>query len=405
MQASVLILCRCLISGLSSGLSSRLLAMFFLAGLTTSLLVVQSTQVRAQSVNDFTVEVRVADQGRSERNSAYLLAFDRVLRRQVETRVRVEPAQREELMQDPSLYVQRFRYRSVVPGQDDIRLATRSVRNGTAPAAVIAVTFPTDLAAIIQQQLIPVAEEPLAPVIAPVIALVAVEQQGNQFIIGGDRGRRFQQRATELAAANNLQLQFPEITPEDLTLISASDIFNADAERINAFIARYAGNELLTGAIYRLSPTTWQSDWSFTGLANTGQEISTAESPLQEQQTRTFSLTTMTLDEALVAAMTQIGPGNGYLSGDTSVDSFERAGVVIRVENIRSLTDYDNVLAQLRQLDTEVMTESLEFNSIVFRASEQAAQRVRNSLSASNSFQPINDDQVGQGLSFRYLAR
>lgn len=397
MQASVLMLCRCL--------SSRLLAIWCIAGLVTGLMVVHSAGVRAQSAADFSVEVRVANQSGKERDSAYLLAFDQVLRRQVETRVRVEPAQRDELLQDPSLYVQRFRYRRIIPGSDDFRLATSTVRNGTPPAAVIVVTFPPDLAAIIQQQLIPVIEEPPAAVVVPVIALVAVEQQGSQFIIGGDRGRRFQQRATELAAANNLQLVFPEITPEDLTLLSASDIFNADADRINRFVTRYAGNDLLTGAIYRLSSIAWQSDWSFTGHTNTtGQQPGTRESSLQEQQTITFSLTTMTLDEALVAAMTQISSGNGYLS-DGAVDNFERTGLVIRVENVRSLADYDNVLAKLRQLDTDVMTESLEFNAIVFRATEQAAQRVRNSLSTSSSFQPINDDQSGQGISVRYLAR
>jgi len=230
-------------------------------------------------------------------------------------------------------------------------------------------------------------------VIAPVIALVAVEQQDKQFIIGGDRGRKFQQRATELASANNLQLEFPNITVEDLESISAADIFNSDVERINNFSTRYAGSELLTGALYRLSPTTWQSDWTYTG---------------QDQQARSFSLSTGTLDEALVAAITQISPGGGFLSNtydDVSADRLEQTGVAIRVENIRSLSDYDNILATLRQLDADIVTESLELNSMVFRATEQSAQRVRNSLLASNSFEPIDADQISGELSFRYLAR
>ncbi len=352
-----------------------------------------AAELQAQSASDFNIEIQVANQSGQERSSAYRLAFDRVLRRQVETRIRVEPAQREALMSDPSVYVQSFRYRRFVADSDNSRLATRSVRDGATPAAVIAVTFPTDLAAIIQQQLIPVVEQPEVPVAAPVIALVAVEQQGNQFIIGGDRGRKFQQRATQLAAANNLQLQFPEITNEDLELISAADIFNRDVDRINSFITRFEGSELLTGAMYRLSPTAWQSDWSFTGL---------------DQQTQTFGLTTATLDEALVAAMTQLSPGGGYLAttyDDASVDGGGRTGVAIRVENIASLADYDNVLAALRQVDAGVVTESLEFNSMVFRATEQGADGVRNALMSSNSFEPISDDQFGGELSFRYLAR
>lgn len=351
-----------------------------------------SAELQAQSASDFTIDVQVANQSSQERNSAYFLAFDRVLRRQVETRVRVEPTQRDELMRDPSLYVQSFRYRRFVPGSDSSRLSTPTVRNGSNPAAVISVTFPTDLAAIIQQQLMPVIEEPEAPVIAPIIALVAVEQQGTQFIIGGDRGRKFQQRAMQLAAANKLQLQFPEITNEDLELINAADIFNRDTDRINGFVSRYQGNELLTGAMYRLSPTTWQSDWSYTG---------------QDQQPQTFSLTTATLDEALVAAMTQLSPGGGYLATtyDNAAVAGERTGLAIRVENVTSLAAYDNVLAALRRLDAGVLTESLEFNSMVFRATAQSAESVRNSLMASTSFEPISVDQFGGEISFRYLGR
>lgn len=377
MQASVTNQCRNFIGGV--------LTLMLIFGLCAGL--------QAQSAEDFSVEVQVANQSGPERSNAYQLAFDQVLRRQVETRVRVEPAQREELMRDPSVFVQSFRYRQYVPGSENSRLATSSVRGGVIPAAVIAVTFPIDLAAIIQQRLIPVVEEPEAPVVAPIIALVAVEQQGSQYIITGDRGRKFQQRATQLAAANNLQLQFPELASEDLELISASDIFNRDADRINSFVTRFEENELLTGALYRLSPTTWQSDWTYTDL---------------NQQSRTFSLTTATLDEALVAAMTQLSPGGGYLAtayDDSSVDGFERSGVAIRVENVTSLADYDNVLATLRRLDEGVVTESLEFNSMVFRATEQGAQRVRNSLTASSSFETISVDPAAGGLSFRYLAR
>jgi len=352
-------------------------------------------QVQAQPGSEFTVEVQVVDQSNSERTSAYWLAFDRVLRRQVETRLIVEPFQREELMEDPSRYVQSFRYRRYDPTSDNVLLATRSVREGTAaPGSVIAVTFPTDLAAIIQQQLIPAEEEQELPAILPVIALVAVEQQGEQFLIGGDRGKKFQARAMQLAAANNLQLQFPEFTIEDLQLISAEDIFSANTDRISNFVARYEGNDLLTSALYRLSPSTWQSDWSFSGNG---------------KQPQSFGLTTATLDEALVSAMTQLSSdgssSDGYLSSGGSADSFNRAGVAIRVENIRSLSDYDNVLATLRRVDSSIVTEILDVESMVFRASEQGASNVSNALASSQSFEVINADPFVGELSFRYLAR
>jgi len=353
-----------------------------------------SLQANAQSADDLRVEVLVADQGNTERTNAYWLAFDRVMRRQVETRIRVEPSQREELMKNPSLYVQSFRYRAYDSLADGTLLATASVREGGVPAAVIAVTFPTDLAAVIQQQLIPVVEEEEILVETPVLALVAVEQQGSQFLIGGERGQKFQARATQLASANDLQLEFPLLDEPDLELISAIDILSGDVQRINEFVLqRYQRDKVLTGALYRLSESTWQSDWSYTSA---------------DEQPQTFSLATATLDEALVSAMTQVSPNGGFLGSsynDGSGENFQRSGVPIRVENIRSLADYDAVLALLRRLDVNVMTESLEFESMVFRASDQGAATVRDSLIASQSFEPLNTDQVAGELSFRYLAR
>jgi len=106
--------------------------------------------------------------------------------------------------------------------------------------------------------------------------------------------------------------------------------------------------------------------------------------------------------------MTQISPGGGYLSSgydDNSADGFQRAGVAIRVENIKSLSDYDNVLAMLRRVDTDVVTETLEYESMVFRTSEQGASRVLDSLAASQNFEPVNADQFAGDVSFRYRAR
>lgn len=349
----------------------------------------------AQSGANLQVDVRVVNQGANERSSAYWLAFDRVLRRHVETRVRVEPAQREALMKNPSLYVQTFRYRKYNGATDNGLIGTRKVREGAAPAAIISVTFPKDLAAIIQQQLIPVIEEETQPVETPVLAMVAVEQLDSQFIIGGERGKKFQARAMQLAAANNLQLEFPVIEPADLELITAADILAGDEERINSFVTqRYQVDKVLTGALYRLSPSTWQSDWRYSS---------------KDGSTQSFSLSTATLDEALVSAMTQISPGGGYLNSAYS-DAYTEgdstsAGVPIRVENINSLADYDNVLAMLRRLDANVVTEALEPDAMVFRTSDQAAASVTESLIASRSFEVVSTDQFAGDLTFRFQAQ
>ena len=369
--------------------NSRLLAIvlvLFCGGVVSPLAV-------AQSERDFTVDVVVTDQGSQQRDSAYWLALDQVLRRNVETRIRVETDQRKSLLKNPSRFVQSFRYRKFDSISDSVRLSTRSVREGAPAGAVIMVTFPTDLAAIVQQQLLPqaVVEEP--EVVKPVLALVAVELGANQFIIGGDRGKKFQTRALQLAAANNLQLQFPVVEAAASELITAADVMAGDVERISNFVKQFDSDSYLTGALYRLNENTWQSDWSYTE---------------DNGQPQSFGLSTATLDEALVAAMTQISPTGGFLASPYSQGSdaaFQRSGFSVRVENIRSLADYDNVLALLRRLDSEIVTEKLESDSMVFRGTDQSAARVRDSLIADRSFEPLEVDRFSDDLSFRYQAR
>ena len=106
--------------------NSRLLAIvlvLFCGGVVSPLAV-------AQSERDFTVDVVVTDQGSQQRDSAYWLALDQVLRRNVETRIRVETDQRKSLLKNPSRFVQSFRYRKFDSISDSVRLSTRSVREG-----------------------------------------------------------------------------------------------------------------------------------------------------------------------------------------------------------------------------------------------------------------------------------
>ena len=73
-------------------LSARVTSWLFLV-LITGICAVQQTQAQSlgqsQTGSDFRVEVQVVNQSDRERSSAYWLAFDRVLRQQVETSYRL----------------------------------------------------------------------------------------------------------------------------------------------------------------------------------------------------------------------------------------------------------------------------------------------------------------------------
>ena len=101
-----------------------------------------------QTNSEFTVEVVVADPGTRERDSAYWLALDRVLSRDLPVGSVDDPT-RSELLREPARYVQAYRYRPFVPTADTDELSTRQVREGAPPNSVIAVTFPVTLLNII----------------------------------------------------------------------------------------------------------------------------------------------------------------------------------------------------------------------------------------------------------------
>lgn len=365
------------------------------------------TPVLAQTAEDFQIDVIVANYSEKQRKSAYWLALNKVLRERVEGQLALNSDERESLLENPGLYVESFRYRPYDATVDSARLATRSVREGSAAGAVITVLFPRDLAVLIEQQLVPsFVEEEAVPTAQPVIALVAVDQQGSQFVIGGERAKKFQSRAIQLAAANNLQMAFPELGAEGAPVILPADILEGDAAMVQNIINRNQYGRVLTGALFSISSNTWQSDWQYFDNSAAGGADPTVS--VRAIEPLSFSLTTRTLDEALVEAMAQISPTGGYLSsGYADGDQFIGGpqGVALRVENINSLEVYENVLTSLQSIDPDLVTDSLEAGAIVFRASAQGADRLRSSLTASRQFNVMSVDQYTGEMIFRYLGQ
>ncbi len=334
------------------------------------------------TANDFTVEVVVANPGDSQRSSAYWLALNRVLQREMPPGA-IDEAQRKEILREPSRYVQSFRYRAFDVGRDSSRLATRQVREGEPADSVVAVTFPATLLGNIQRQFqAPVIEEVVTPGSGRILALVAVEQDTDQFLIGGTRATKFQSRMIQLGAANNMAFEFPLLDDADQALLTPSNVLFYDQAVVDAMAEKYQASGSFTGALVRLSEQSWQSDWHY--------RVAGAEA-------QTLSLTTRSLDEALLTAVTEIanmnGSTSGYLSG---VGGFNRSGVAIRVENINSLSQHQQVLALLRSIESTVVTEALEPGATVFRAPDADSFSLQQRLSSQTALSPQVSSGVGQ---------
>ena len=345
----------------------------------------------AQSNQGYTVEVVVADQGAKQRASAYWLALDRVLQRELPAGSVDEPT-RKDILRDPSRYVQAYRYRQFDAAGDGRRLSTRLVREGTAGDSVIAVTFPRSLLSIIQRQNQPVQvlEESVVPAAGNILALIAVEQDGTEFLIGGSRGKKFQSRLLQLGAANNLNFEFPLMDSADQEVLQPSSVLYNETIVLDQIAEKYNTTNRFTGALVRLSATAWQSEWNL---------------QMAGQQPRSVTLTTQSLDEALITAVTEMANngnqgliGGGLLASD---NAFQRSGVALRIENLNSLAQYEQVLSFLRQIDPSVITESLEPGYTVFRASADPLMLQRR-LANQPRFVELPADGTGSELNYQF---
>ena len=356
-----------------------------------------STAVLAQGTADFKVEVVVADQGAKQRSSAYWLALDRVMRRNMPDAI-TDSDQRAKVLREASRYVLSFRYRRFAAETDTDRLATRLVRDGAAADSVIVVTFPADLEDILRQQTAAPAvvetNDQLSQPAADILALIAVEQEASQFLIGGKRGSKFQARMTQLGATNSLSFQFPALDRADTELITAADVLFNQSDRLEAIMSRYETDRRLSASLFRLSEQVWQTEWRYVVAGQTVQ---------------TLNLTTRTLDEALVTALAELGDtGAGYRADSYlgQSGSFRRDGVSLRVENVNSLADYQRVLTALQTIEPSMVTETLEAGAIVFRASKATLFDLQQSITQLPQLNLISTGAVaGNELVAQFVPR
>lgn len=338
---------------------------------------------------DYIVEVVVADPGAKQRASAYWLALNRVMQRNM-PEGSITDSQRQEVLRDPARYVQSFRYRAYNETTDVRRLSTRQIREGAVPDSVIVVTFPATLPGNIQRrfQVQPLQEQIVTAGSGRILSLIAVEQSGDQFLIGGNAAKKFQARMIQLGAANNLTFEFPVLDDQDLAIISPANVLFKDQSVLDAMVQKYQSSGRISGALVRIGESSWQSDWQYDLAAN---------------KNGSLSLTTKSLDEALLTAVTEIANDGASLPAGMFGGSFDfkRAGVSIRVENIDSLDRHQQVLALLRTIDDSTMVEGLEPGVTVYRALNTDLLSLQQRLSTQPALTSLPDYSGEAALGYR----
>ena len=178
---------------------------------------------------------------------------------------------------------------------------------------------------------------------------------------------------------------------DDLLLVEPANVLYNETQALSAILEKYNTSSRITGALVRLSATAWQSEWTL---------------QVPGQQPRAVNLTTQTLDEALITAVTEIAGtgdqssiGGAYLASDAA---FQRNGVALRVENLNSLARYEQALALLRTIDPQVVTESLEPGYTVFRSPSTNATALQQRLSRQSRFVAMPQDGLSSELIYQF---
>lgn len=346
------------------------------------------------------VNVLVADQGRAERSLAYRLSLDSLVRNVLPIDT-VPESERRAVLRSAGDYVQSFRYSRPDPAALAGGLATAKSREPDATPSLLTVTFPAELAELIQAKLAPVqAEVPGEPEDQSILALIAVDQQGSQMLIGGKTGVKFQNRAMQLAAASDLELQFPRMDSADRDALSPADVLNDQRNALELAQQRYAVNSRLTAALIRLASGSWQSEWKFSrpGAADS-----------------TYRLTTSNLDEALVTVIGEISDARQNGS-DGALDPIARYGapvvpngVALQIDNVNSLAHYHQVLELMQGIDAAAVPETVHADTVVFRIPDADPAVLEQKLAANQRFTPFVDSAGSTfgsaALSYRYNPR
>jgi hypothetical protein len=364
---------------------------FALAGLSVAPVLAQG------SLN---ARVLVADQGSGERNLAYRLALDSLIRNVLPVDA-VPDSERRGVVRSAGDYVQSFRYGRASP--DDIArtgLATVKAREPDATPSLLTVTFPAELAELIQAKLAPEQfAEPVEPENQSILALIAVDQQGSEMLIGGKTGVKFQNRAVQLAATSDLELVFPRMDQADRDALEPSDVLSDQRQALDLALQRYGVNRRLTGALIRLASGSWQSEWRYSrpGAA-----------------ANTYRLTTSNLDEALVTVIGEISDASQ--NGGNALDPLARygapavpAGVAVRIDNVTSLAHYHQVLELVQGINAAAVPETVQPRSVVFRVPGADIVALEQQLSANRRFALANDTSgvsfEPTALSYRFIPR
>jgi uncharacterized protein len=314
----------------------------------TILCMMQWSNLQAAVVDDlYTVELPVADQTTTQRLEVFNQALREVIVKVSGSDEVLARPDLERPLKNSSRYVRQFRY--------------INKKNGTTEAfeagqLYLQTVFNEDLLEkLMRENNIPVwgKERPST------LLLISFDVNKNVSLVSGDTTPDVLEELDAVAARKGLPVLFPLMDLEDRVILGVEDIMRLNEANIQALAARYAPDAVLVGQIVGRVGKGWQGSWQL----RFGNRM--LEWNYQGQSRETV------MQQA-------IGQLSKTLATEYALQTFSNLDedVLLRVDEVRGIADYQRILTYLQSLDAveSVRLVLIHQNQVTYRVS------LRNSL-------------------------
>ncbi|MBW3568132.1 MAG: DUF2066 domain-containing protein [Proteobacteria bacterium] len=307
----------------------------------------------ADTVADlYAANVPVSDQSAGVRAAALREALGQVLVKITGTQGVMETSAANELLQNPSRYLQQYRYESIrpVPADPDMpRLALRAEFDGGA-----------------LERRLRSAGLPLWGRERPMTLVWLALSDGNRELIGAKSSNTVVDALQRAAVRRGLPLELPVLDTEDVTRVSFMDVWGVYEEPLLAAAERYSPDAIMSGSIFSAGNDLWAGRWTL----------------LRNGERQRWELSGPTPEAVAAAAMDRLA--EHYAEAFSVFAGAAQDKVLLEVSAVAALQGYARVQAYLSRLsavkdvrllgvDDDVLRFELDLNGSVHTLEQSIA--------------------------------
>jgi len=274
----------------------------------------------ADPVRDlYAADVPVKDQSTQVRAAALKDALGQVLVKVTGTQGVLETTAARELLENPSRYLQQYRYESIRPVPADPEMPRLALHAEFDGAALEKRLHGAGLSLWGR-------ERPMT------LVWLALSDSNQRQILGATSPVPLVDALRRAATRRGLPLELPVLDSEDLTRVSFMDVWGIYEEPLLAGAERYSPDAVITGSVFSAGDDLWAGRWTL----------------LRNGQRQRWEFTGATPDAVVVAAMDMLAE---HYAEEFSVYAGTGQGkVILEVSEIAALKSYATVQSYLSAL-------------------------------------------------------